>query len=315
MKAVTIDRYGSPDVLQYRDIETPVPKGDRVLVKVRASSVNPVDWKIRRGDLALLSGFDFPLRLGADVAGVVEAVGDSVSLFQPGDEVFGFANPVNGGSYAEFVALPESQLALKPRNIGFEAAAAAPLAGLTAMQSLLDLGGLRPGLSVLVNGASGGVGSFAVQIAKAFSATVTGVCSGANVDLVRHLGSDRVLDYTREDFTRQSDRYDIVFDAVGKSTFSDCSRVLNPEGVYVSTLPSPELLAAIAQTFFFPGQKAKIVLAQRKHKDLKALAELIEAEKVKPQIDRTYPLSDIIEAHRYSETGRAKGKIVLTVEN
>ncbi|MBP0000444.1 MAG: NAD(P)-dependent alcohol dehydrogenase [Cyanobacteria bacterium SID2] len=314
MKAVTIDRYGSSDVLQYRDVEQPVPTGNAVLVRVRASSVNPIDWKIRRGDLALLSGFDFPRPLGADVAGIVEAVGDTATQFQPGDEVFGFGNPLNSGTYAEFATLPESQLALKPKNVSFEEAAAAPLAGLTAMQALLDLGELRPGCSVLVNGASGGVGEFAVQIAKTFSATVTGVCSEANLEIVRHLGADAVIDYTREDFTHQAARYDLVFDAVGKRTFTDCRRVLKPEGIFVSTLPSPELLASIAQTLLFSGQKAKLILAQPKSRDLQALCELMEDGKVKSQIDRTYPLSEIAAAHNYSETGRAKGKIVLTVD-
>ncbi|MFO8038876.1 MAG: NAD(P)-dependent alcohol dehydrogenase [Sodalinema sp.] len=195
MKAILIDRYGNPDVLEYRDRDLPVAKGDHVLVKIMASSVNPVDWKVRRGDFGLVSGFNFPKALGSDVAGIVEAVGDDVETLQPGDEVFGFISPLEGGAYAEYLIIPAENLAAKPTRLSFAEAAAVPLAGLTAMQSLLDLGELRPGLSVLINGASGGVGSLAVQIAKAFEANVTGVCSASNQDLVSQLGADQVIDY------------------------------------------------------------------------------------------------------------------------
>lgn len=314
MKAVFIDRYGNPDVLDYRDTQPSIPTGDRVLVKVVASSVNPVDWKIRRGDLSLLSGFEFPQRLGADVAGIVEDVGDAVTQFQPGDAVLGFTHPIGGGTYAEFVILPEHHLAPKPEPLSFTEAAAVPLAGTTALQSLLDLGELRPGMSVLVNGASGGVGSLAVQIAKAFNTTVTGVCSTHNLELVRSLGADAVVDYCETDFTRNSIQYDLIFDAVGKLSFAQCARVLTSEGIYVSTLPSPELFLAMAQTFMLPGKKAKLVLAEPKSRDLQSLAELLEAEQIRVILDRTYPLSEIREAHRYSETGRAIGKIVLLVD-
>jgi NADPH:quinone reductase-like Zn-dependent oxidoreductase len=314
MKAIVIDRYGSSGVLRERDVEKPSVQDDRVLVKVGASSVNPVDWKIRRGDLQLLSGFRFPLHLGCDLAGVVEAVGNRVSQFRPGDQVYTFTNPIGGGAYAEYVTVPATSLALKPRNMTFEEAAAVPLAGLTALQGLLDEGQLRPGQKVLINGASGGVGTFAVQIAKAMSAEVTGVCSAKNVELVLGLGVDHVIDYTQQDFTRGDIRYDLIFDAVATRSFSECAKVLQPQGIYVSTLPAVENLGAMVQSLIFPGQKSKFILVKPNSRDLNALRELIEAGKVRSTIDRTFPLSEIAAAHTYSETGRAVGKIVVTLD-
>ena len=313
MKAVIINRYGPPEVLQYRDVEKPPIKPDRLLVKVCATSVNPIDWKLRRGDLQLLSGFNFPLRLGSDLAGVVEAVGAKVTQFQPGDEIYTFVNPLGGGAYAEYVAVPESSAALKPKNMTFEQAAAVPVAGLTALQALLNLGQVRPGEKVLIDGASGGVGTFAVQVAKAMSTEVTGVCSTKNVEFVQSLGADSVIDYTQQDFTQLGTQYDIIFDAVAKRSFSDCQKVRNPEGIYISTRPSPELFTQMLRTLFVPGKKAKLVLAQARARDLSALRDLIEAGKVRSVIDRTYPLSEVAAAHAYSETGKAVGKIVLTV--
>jgi NADPH:quinone reductase-like Zn-dependent oxidoreductase len=313
MKAIVIDRYGSPEVLQEREVEKPSPQGDRVLVKVQASSVNPVDWKIRQGDLQLLSGFRFPLSLGCDFAGVVEAVGSEVSQFHIGDEVYSFTNPIGGGAYAEYVTVPAASLALKPHNMTFEEAAAVPVAGLTALQGLVDEGQLRPGQKVLINGASGGVGTFAVQIAKAMSAEVTGVCSSRNVELVKSLGADRVIDYTQQDFTQDTVRYDVIFDAVAKRSFSACQNVLQPQGIYVSTLPALDNLGAMVQSLIFPGKKAKFILVKPIPRDFNALRELIEAGKVCSIIDRTFPLSEIAAAHTYSETGRTVGKISIAV--
>lgn len=312
MKAVVINQYGPSDVLQYQEVEKPAIASDELLVKVHATSVNPVDWKIRKGDLQLLSGYNFPIRLGSDFAGVVEAVGQQVS-FKLGDEVYGMVSPVNGGAYAEYIAVSESAVALKPSTMTFEQAAAVPVTGVTALQGLLDLGQIRAGQKVLVNGASGGVGTFAVQIAKAMLTEVTAVCSAKNSELVQNLGADSVIDYTQQDFTQQPTQYDIIVDAVGKRTFSECEKVLKPEGVYVSTLPTPENLLQAAGRFFLPGKKAKLVLAQPRSRDLNALRELIEAGKVHSVIDRTYPLSEIIKAHDYSEKERAVGKIVLVV--
>ena len=314
MKAVIFNQYGISDVLQYQEVDKPSPKPDQLLIKVYASSVNPVDWKVRQGDLQLLSGFSFPRMLGCDFAGVVEMVGQQVTQFKPGDEVYGAVNPVSGGAYAEYVAVSELAVALKPINMSFEQAAAVPVAGVTALQSLLDLGQMRPGQKVLVNGASGGVGTYAVQIAKAMLANVTGVCSTKNIGLVQSLGADSIIDYTQQDFTGQGIHYDIILDAVANRSFLDCKRALTPEGIYISTLPTPENLGQTLLTLVLPGQKAKLVLAQPMSRDLKALRELIEAEKVRSIVDRVYPLSEIIKAHDYSEKGHAVGKIVLVLQ-
>lgn len=313
MKGVIINRYGSVEVLQYEEIEKPSISADEVLVRVVASSVNPVDWKIRRGDLRLLSSFAGLPRLGSDFAGIVEGVGEQVKQFNVGDEVYGFVNPLTGGAYAEYVAVSASNIALKSRQATFEQAAAIPVAGLTAFQSLVDLGSLRAGYQVLINGASGGVGIFAVQIAKTLYAEVTGVCSGKNREFVLGLGADFVVDYTQENFLEQGKQYDLILDAVGKSSFQKCQKILKPEGIYITTLPSFDNLIAIGQTFFSSGQKAKIVLAQPRSRDLEAISQLIDQGKIQVIIDQVYPLSEIAQAHRYSETGRAVGKIVLAV--
>ncbi|MEL7038608.1 MAG: NAD(P)-dependent alcohol dehydrogenase [Cyanobacteria bacterium J06592_8] len=315
MKAVIFNQYGSANVLEYRDIDIPKIKPDELLVKVSATSVNPVDWKIRKGDLQPISGYNFPKKMGADLSGVVVEVGERVKDFQAGDEVYTFLNPASGGAYAQYAAVPASIAALKPSTMTHEEAAAVPVAGLTALQSFFDLGKIRPGQKVLVNGASGGVGTYAVQIAKAIGTEVTGVCSGANLDRVQQLGADVVLDYTEVDFTQQETKYDIILDAVGKQTFANCEKVLQPDGVYISTLPTLENVFAFAQTWLFPGKSAKFVLAQANRRDLDALRGWIEAGKVRSVIDRVYPLSDIIEAHTYSEAGRTVGKIVCVVES
>jgi 2-desacetyl-2-hydroxyethyl bacteriochlorophyllide A dehydrogenase len=312
MKAVIIDRYGSPDVLKYVDIEPPSLKSDRVLVKVRASSVNPLDWKLRQGMLKVLSGNNFPLILGFDVAGDVVKVGANVKL-QPGDAVYACLNSLPGGAYAEYVSVAESLLCPKPNNIAYEEAAAVPLAAMTALQALRDLGKLKAGQAILINGASGGVGTFAVQIAKNEGASVTAVCSTSNLELVRGLGADRVIDYTQEDFTQKAEKYDIIFDAVSKRSFSECQKSLKPQGVYITLLPSLDIFFNGFLTFFSPGKKAKFLPFMRANQDdLTILKGLIEAGKLRVVIDRTYPLSEVAAAHRYSETGKTKGKVVIS---
>lgn len=314
MKAVTINRYGSIDVLAYSDIEQPQITPNQLLVKIHATSINPFDWKIRQGQLQLLSGFNFPIVLGSDLSGVVLEVGEAVENFEPGDEIYTFINPLVGGAYAEYAAVPANTAALKPKNMTYSQAAAVPIAGLTAFQGLLDLGQIRPGQKVLINGASGGVGTFALQIAKAMKAEVIGVCSSNNITLVESLGANRVIDYNQIDFTQESEQYDIIFDAVGKETFSACENVLKSEGIYISTLPTVENLAPTFFTLFVPGKKSKLVLAQPNPRDLIAIRELIEDGLVKSIIDRTYKLAEIAEAHAYSEMGHAAGKIVVTTE-
>ncbi|MEG4811225.1 NAD(P)-dependent alcohol dehydrogenase [Microcoleus sp. F8-D3] len=314
MKAVAFDRYGSVEELQYRELEKPIAKSNELLVRVRASSVNPVDWKIRRGHLQLLTGYNFPRIVGSDISGVVVEVGPEVTKFQPGDEVYTFLNPINGGGCAEYAAVPESDAAFKPKNITHAEAAAVPIAGLSALQALRDLGGIQAGNKVLINGASGGVGTFAVQIAKAMNAEVTGVCSAKNRELVKSLGANFVLDYAEIDFTHQTEKYDIILDAVGTRTFAECEKVLQAEGVYISTLPSLDNLGPMVTSWFISGKKAKLIVANANTSDLGALRELIESDRVEPIVDRTYSLQEVAAAHAYSETGRAIGKIAIAIE-
>ncbi|MBD2569961.1 NAD(P)-dependent alcohol dehydrogenase [Anabaena lutea] len=317
MKAVVIRRYGSADVLQYEEVEQPKIKPEQLLVKVHASSVNPIDWKIRQGMLSLLTRNQFPMILGFDVAGEVVEVGSQVTRFKVEDAIYG-STSFPGGAYAEFAAIPENFAAPKPTNMSYEEAATVPLAALTALQALRDLGNIKSGQKVLINGASGGVGIFAVQIAKALGAEVTGVCSTRNLDLVKSLNADLVIDYTQQDFTEGNVQYDIIFDAVAKRAFSNCRKVLKPNGVYVSTLPNPEVIVQSFLTMFLPGQKVKFVLERPNSKDLVYLKDLIEAGKMGTVSDsealrrnRTYPLQELVEAHRYSESERAVGKIAI----
>jgi NADPH:quinone reductase-like Zn-dependent oxidoreductase len=321
MKAIRHHSYGSPDVLEYTDAETPVPGDDEVLLRVRAASVNPLDWHFVRGApflMRFMAGMRRPKdpRLGADVAGVVESVGRNVTQFRPGDEVFGAAK----GAFAEYTCARADKLAPKPANATFEQAAAIPVAGLTALQALRDKGHVQPGQSVLVNGAAGGVGTFAVQIAKAFGAEVTAVCSTKNVELVRSLGAAHVVDYTREDFTQSGRRFDVIVDCIGNHSLTACRRVMSPRGFYVVVggpdggwlSPLPFILRLLLLSRFV-SQTMSLIMASLNPADLTVLKELIEAGKVTPVVDRSYPLSDTAEAIRYVETKHARGKVVLTV--
>ncbi len=321
MRAVRYERYGPPEVIQLRQVETPAPADDEVLVKVQAASVNPLDWHSMRGlpyVARLQLGVRKPSRgmLGADLAGIVETVGGSVTGYRMGDEVFGTAV----GTLAEYVAVPQGNLAPKPPSIGFGAAAAVPVAGLTALQSLRDKAGLESGHRVLVNGAAGGVGTFAVQIARSFGAEVTGVCSTPNVELVRSIGAYEVVDYNRDDFARTGHRYDLILDAVGNRPISDLRRALAPSGTLVMIGPGagkwigPMMLMLKAATWSrFVDQRMLWFLSQHSHDDLVALSDLIEAGKVSPVIDRTYRLAEVAEAIAYLEEGHARGKVVISV--
>ncbi|PMB54064.1 zinc-binding alcohol dehydrogenase [Fischerella thermalis CCMEE 5201] len=313
MKAAVIHRYGSAEVLQYEDVAPPKIKPDELLVKVHASCINPVDWKIRKGMLRIVTGNKFPMVLGLDLAGEVVEVGANVTRFTIGDSIYGTLRPPNGGAYAEFAAVPESCAAIKPTNMSYTEAASVPIAGLTALQGLRDKGNIKSGQAVLINGASGGVGIFAVQIAKILGAEVTGVCSTKNVEFVKSLGADRVIDYTQQDFTQETVQYDIIFDVVGKRSFSECKKVLKPSGIYVTTLPTPENILPGIVTTIIPGKKAKLVLASANARDLVYLKELIEAGKLRTVIDRTYSLQELATAHTYSESERAVGKIAIAV--
>lgn len=312
MKAVVIRRYGSAEVLHLEEVEQPKIKPDQLLVKVHASSVNPIDWKTRKGMLSILTGNKFPLILGFDVAGEVVEVGSQVTRFKVGDAIYG-STSFPGGAYAEFAAISENLATPKPNNLSYAEAATIPLAALTALQALRDLGNIKSGQRVLINGASGGVGIFAVQIAKALGAEVTGVCSSDNLNLVKSLNADLVIDYTHQDFTEGNVQYDIIFDAVAKRAFSNCRKVLKPNGVYISTLPTPEVIVQGFLTMFLPGQKVKFVLEQPNSQDLIYLKELIETGKMRTVIDRTYPLEELAAAHEYSEGERTVGKIAIAL--
>ncbi len=314
MKAIVYERYGSPDVLEVRDIEVPSVSDDGVLVRIRAASTNPYDWHFMRGRplfMRLLFGLFKPKAhgLGADLAGVVEAVGKDVTRFRLGDAVFG----EGAGAFAEYASVPERTLALKPASLTFEQAAAVPMAGLTALQSLRDGGKIQAGQKVLILGASGGVGTFAVQIAKSFGAEVTGVCSTKNVEMVRSIGADHVVDYTCEDFTRGDVRYDLMLDTIGNRSLRECRRVLTPKAVYVSISGAMAHLLGTSMLKPFVSQDIEIPVAKRNKADLEILSGLIEVGKVTPVIDRTYPLNEVPAAIRYLETGHARGKIVITV--
>ena len=318
MKAMVYHDYGSPDNLELQEIEKPAVGDDEVLVKVRAASMNWHDWHFLTGKPFLArimaGGLLRPKHkiLGSDLAGRVEAVGRDVKQFQPGDEVFGSLG--NGGAFAEYVCAREEELQPKPATITFEEAAAAGAAAFVALQGLRDKGGIKPGQKVLINGASGGMGTFAVQIAKSYGAEVTGVCSTRNLDLVRSIGADRVVDYTQEDCTRAGERYDLIFDVVAKLLFSDCERVLGPGGVYVSTEFSPVLALRGLWTSMTGDKKMVPFLAKPPSKeDLVFIKELLGAGEVKPVIDRRYPLSEVPEALRYLAEGHARGKVVITM--
>ena len=326
MKAIVYTKYGSPDVLGLQEVEKPTPKDDDVLVKIHAAATNPADWHLMRAEpfLARLeNGLLKPKnsRLGADVAGRIEAVGKNVTQLQVGDEVFGEL-PLNQlGSFAEYVCVAEAFIALKPANLSFEQAAAVPLAAFTALQGLRDKGQIKAGQKVLINGASGGVGTFAVQIAKAFGAEVTGVCSTRNLELVRSIGADHVIDYTKEDFTKTGQRYDLIFDAVGNRSVSELKRALTPRGI--ASIAGFTSLPRLFQAMLIgpllsrnDGQKIGLMAtAKANKKDLLFIKELLETGKVKPVIDRRYPLEQVPDALRYLETGRARGKVVITVEH
>jgi NADPH:quinone reductase-like Zn-dependent oxidoreductase len=315
MKAAVYHKYGSPDVLQIEEVETPSPKDNEVLVRVRAASVNAGDWHMLRGRPLLLRLWWGLLRpnnpiLGADMAGRVEAVGRNVTQFQPGDDVFGDVSGRGRGGFAEYTCAGEDDLAPKPANVSFEQAATVPLAGVVALQGLRDEGEVQPGQKVLINGASGGVGTFAVQIAKYYGAEVTGVCSAGKMDMVRSIGADHVIDYTQEDFATGGRRYDLVLDMALHRSISDGLRALRPEGIYVVGGGS------VVRMMQAPGSRSKQVrnLTHRPNpEDLIFLKELLEAGKVTPVIDRCYPLAEVAEALRYYGGGHVRGKVVIAM--
>ena len=314
MKAIIVDRYGTPEVLEYREVPRPKIKANHLLIKIHATSVNPLDFRIRRGELRIFTGMRKPKTqiLGFDIAGEVVQTAENVKTFKKGDQVFALMG-LEGGAYAEYVVVSEQSVALKPVNMSFEEAAAVPLAGLTALQALRDRGKLSSGGKVLINGASGGVGTFAVQIAKSLGAVVTGVCSSKNVELVKSIGADEVIDYTKDDFTKHYQTYDIVFDVVAKRSFSDCKKTLLPKGIYITTVPNPAFIFQSFWTHLWPGKKATFIMVRPSGKDLNFIRELIEAGMVKSIIDKIFSLPEVAAAHAYCEVGHTRGKNIIRI--
>ncbi len=325
MNAIVFTQYGPPDLLRFRQIRTPVPADNEVLIKICTASANPLDWRIMRADpffVRLFMGLFKPKSqfLGSDFAGRVEAVGKDVRQFRPGDEVFG-AKGFQGGAFAEYVCAPEDQLAMKSASVSFEDAASMPVAAITALQGLRDKGQIRKGQKVLVDGASGGVGTFAVQIAKSFGAEVTAVCSTAKMDTALSIGADYVIDYTQEDFTRNGKRYDLILAANAFHSIFDYRRALSADGICVKAGGKPSFQGVFLDMFVAPvlnllgSKKTCGVFAKMNQSDLRILTEMLETGTVVPIIDRRYPLCDTAEALRYLEEGHARGKVLITVDD
>jgi len=326
MKAIVYTKYGSPDVLQLKEVEKPTPKDNEVLVKVYATTVTSGDVKARSAIFTPVPNLlgrmqtgltkpKYPI-IGMELAGEIAALGKDVKLFRKGDQVYASTYRVNLGSYAEYKCLPEDgMVAIKPANMTYEEAAAVPIGGNTALQFLRDKGNIQSGQKVLINGASGSIGTYAVQLAKYYGAEVTGVCSTTNLELVKSLGADKVIDYTQEDFTKSGQTYDIIFDTVNKSSFSRCKSSLKQRGIYLVTLPTLALILQMLWTSMVGSKKVIFGTASEKPEDLIFLKELIEAGKIESVIDRRYPLEQIVEAHRYVDKGHKKGNVAITVEH
>jgi NADPH:quinone reductase-like Zn-dependent oxidoreductase len=312
MKAVVFHAYGKNDAIGIEDMPKPSPEPDEVLIRVHAAGVNPVDWKVRSGEARVLTGWRFPKILGIECSGEVVDTGAHVTKFKAGDAVISTGS-MGLGAYAEYLAVLERRAYRKPESISFEEAAAIPIAAMTAFVGLRDKGRIEAGEKVLINGASGGVGTFAVQIAKLYNADVTGVCSAGNTELVKLLGADRVIDYREQDFTKSGARYDIIFDTVSSRSFGECSRALTPDGAYVNTLPTLSIFWNMFMTSLLPGKKAFTIMVGHKKADMDWLLGHIGAGRIKVVLDRVYPLEQVKEAFSYIETGRVRGKVVLKV--
>ena len=312
MRAVVLDRYGGPEVLRVAEVPRPVPTRGQVLVRTRFIGVNPKDIMVRTGKFQVATGRKFPLIVGNDIAGEVVEAGYGADLSE-GEVVYGMINDITGRAYAEYAAVDCRQLAIAPSSIELRAAAAVPLASQTALQGLRDDARVRPGDRVLINGASGGVGVFAVQIAKILGARVTGVCSYRNVELVKELGADRVIDYTKTELVELPDRFDAIFDVFGNYHFEKLKHLLAPRGIYVHTIPSTRIFKDVARTFV-RRTRAKLVLVRSRRSQLDWIREQIDAGRLRVVVDRSFPLDEAAEAHRYMETKRARGKVVLEVD-
>jgi len=312
MKAALIEQYGGPEVIKIAEIDRPVPGPGELLIKVFATSVNPVDWKIRKGNLKMIISKKFPKILGIEFAGTVEEVGENVTGFIKGQRVFA-GSGYEGGGYAEYAVAQAGRTILIPDNVSFEEASTMAVAGMTALQGLRNKGRIKPGMDVIVNGASGGVGTYAIQIAKVMGAKVPAVCSAKNFDLVKSLGADVIIDYKETDFTKLPKKYNIIFDAVGYRTFWQTRNVLKKKGIYVNISPSIPLYITSLITRLNPGKKSKGFMLNPDMNDLREVMQMISDKKIRVIIDKVFPLEKLAEAHLYSETERAKGKIVISV--
>lgn len=314
MKAVVFERYGPPAVLKYKVVGEPVFTDDQLLIQVKACSVNPVDFKIRRGDLKMLSGKKFPKVNGSDFSGVVVKVGKNVKRFQPGDEVYGSLNALRGGAYAEMVVADEELVSLKPEGMSFIEAACLPIAALTALKSLKDLGGIKAGQHVLINGCTGGVGSMATQMAKKyFDAKVTGVCSTGNIDLAKELGADQVIDYKKDDLWSADELFDIFFDVSATATYPQAKKLLKPKGTYIFTLPGLQSMFVWPLLSLFSFRKSKVILLKKQREDWELLNDIIDLGYLKVVVDKVFPIEEIEAAHEYAESGKVRGKIAIIV--
>jgi len=312
LKAIVFNAYGGNDVIEIQDVPKPSPRTDEVLIRVHAAGVNPIDWKVREGQAKILTGNRFPKVLGIECSGEIVEAGSLVKKFKAGDAVIANAG-MRLGAYAEYVAVKEKTIFPKAEMVSFEDAATLPIAGLTALQAVRDTGRMAPGRKVLINGASGGVGTFAVQIAKILGAEVTAVCSATNDGLVKGLGADHVIDYRLRDFTDTKERYDCIFDVVSSRSFGECKSALTERGVYINTLPTPSIFWNIMITTVLPGKRAATMMVSRRASDIEWMCDQLKTERLKVVIDRFIPLDEIKEALAYSQTGRARGKIVLKI--
>ena len=317
MKAVIYEKYGSPEVLELREIDKPSVADDEILVKIHAASIQQTDIRFRTGTpflARILAGLLKPKNqtLGCDYSGTVEATGKNVNEYNVGDEVYGQLDK-RTGTHAEYISVSMKEVSPKPKNLNFVEAASVGVAGTMALQCLRNHGEIQRGQKVLINGASGGIGTFAVQIAKSYDTEVTGVCSTANLELVKSIGADHMIDYTKEDFTKRADEYDIIFDAVRKNTFANCKNALSSKGIYVTTEFGPSIMLQMKMNSNPNGKRMVGMLGKIDPEDLVFLTELIEAGKIRPVIDRTYPLEEITDAHRYVEKGHAKGKVIIEI--
>lgn len=309
MKKIIYTSYGDPEVMQVSSVPMPNPGNDEVLIKVMAAGINPVDYKIRDGSMKYIAPGKFPRTPGGEIAGIIEKVGSGALKFKPGEKVFAMLG-MKGGGYSEYLCVKEKLISQMPASIDFEHAAAIPLAGLTALQALRDKGEIEEGMRVLINGASGGVGSLGIQIAKAFASEVTAVCSGKNSKFVKQLGADHVIDYHQEDFTKSSRLYDIVFDAVAKSSAGKCAGIIKPGGTYITTVPGPGVMLKQILNPLRP-RKAYGILTHPGGKDLDVLAKMISEGNLVSHIEKIFSLQEAPQAHRYMETGHVKGKLVI----